>query len=242
MKKSAADFQFSSLIELLTRRSVDTPERIAFTFLRDDGTDDVGRLTYEELDRKARAIAVTLSEIAVPGERAVLVYPAGLEFIAGFFGCLYAGVVPVPSPPPKRRGKNARLEAVVRDARPRLFLSTNSLITTRSSADPRWTNLHVTATDLVPDDYSSAWCAPAIEQNSLAILQYTSGSTTTPKGVMVSHHNVLRNSEYIRRALVRTQPIPSLSRMAKTLRRHGDVAAPRIALCTGWVRRRWIRP
>ena len=89
-----------TLGEVLRARAAERPERVAFTFLA-DGEAEGGRLTYGELDRRASAIAAALAGSVRPGERALLLYPPGLDFIAAFFGCLYAGVVAVPAYPPR---------------------------------------------------------------------------------------------------------------------------------------------
>src|SRR5215831_2133535 len=89
----------STLVEVLQWRALHQPDRLAITFLLDGETEEV-HLTYEDLDRRARAIAAHLKSLGAFGGRALLVYPAGLEFIAGFFGCLYAGVVAIPVYPP----------------------------------------------------------------------------------------------------------------------------------------------
>src|SRR5229473_792550 len=89
----------SSLVEILRWRALHQPDRLAYTFLQDGEKEEV-HLTYADLDRRARAIAARLQSLAAYGERALLVYPQGLEFIAGFFGCLYAGVIAIPVYPP----------------------------------------------------------------------------------------------------------------------------------------------
>src|SRR3954471_2135476 len=89
----------ATLVDLLRWRALHQFDRRAYTFLVDGETDEIG-LTYGELDRQARAIAAMLQRVAAPGDRALLLYPPGPEYIAAFFGCLYAGVVAVPAYPP----------------------------------------------------------------------------------------------------------------------------------------------
>lgn len=84
--------KFSTLVDLLRTRVLHNPEQTAYTFLQ-DGETESDSLTYQELDQQARAIAASLQYLDASGERALLLYPPGLEFIAAFFGCLYAGVV-----------------------------------------------------------------------------------------------------------------------------------------------------
>jgi len=95
-----SNHNFSSLVDLLCNRALHQPDQIAFTFLKDGETEEIS-LTYGELDRQARVIAAQLQSLGVTSERALLLYPPGLEFIAAFFGCLYAEVVAVPAYPPR---------------------------------------------------------------------------------------------------------------------------------------------
>src|SRR5487761_2380377 len=116
-----ANRDVTTLVELLRFRASHSPGRAAYSYLR-DGLHEDGSFTYAELDRAARAIAVALSagtDRIAPGERALLIYPPGLEFIAAFFGCLYAGVVPIPAPPPdgaRLKRTFPRLRAIIEDA------------------------------------------------------------------------------------------------------------------------------
>src|ERR1051325_11628371 len=90
---------FSTLVELLRWRAARQPEQIALTFLHEGETEETN-LTYADLDRRARSIAARLQATGVAGERALLLYPSGLDFIAALFGCFYAGVIAVPASPP----------------------------------------------------------------------------------------------------------------------------------------------
>src|SRR5437660_16520 len=91
-----------TFVEILRDRARQRPESCALTYLADDDGAVVERATYAELDRRARALAARLQGLGLAGERALLLYPAGLEFLHAFFGCLYAGVVAVPAPLPPR--------------------------------------------------------------------------------------------------------------------------------------------
>jgi acyl-CoA synthetase (AMP-forming)/AMP-acid ligase II len=184
-----------TFVDILRKRASHQSEEIVYTFLL-DGETESDWLTYQALDRQARAIAATLQSYQTMGERALLLYPPGLEFVAAFFGCLYAGVVAVPVYPPRRNQKNTRLEAIIADAGATIVLTTASLLTTIQEALPL-VNRHCIATDDLPNDVASAWQEPTINSQSLAFLQYTSGSTGMPKGVMVSHGNLVHNSTLI---------------------------------------------
>jgi len=113
----------STLVELLCNRAKNQPDKRAYTFLVDGETDEIS-LTYAQLDIQVRTIAAQLQSIAAAGERALLLYPAGLDFIAAFFGCLYAGIVAVPTYPPRRNRPDSRFQAIAADAQATVVLTT----------------------------------------------------------------------------------------------------------------------
>jgi acyl-CoA synthetase (AMP-forming)/AMP-acid ligase II len=198
---SPADF--ATLAEFLRWRSTSQPDRVAYTFLRDGETDAVS-LTYGDLDHRARALAAAFQSVAVPGERALLLYPSGLEFITALFGCFYAGIVAVPAYPPEpARAKRTapRLRAIVGDSAPRIALTEAALLSTVDpflDAPDGFTIPHRLVTDEIGGELAGAWRPPAPARTTPAFLQYTSGSTAVPKGVMISHANVLANARMIR--------------------------------------------
>jgi len=187
----------ATLVDILHARALQQPEKKAFTFLLDGETEEVN-LTYLELDLQARAIAALLQDMRASGERALLLYPPGLEFIAAFFGCLYAGVVAVPAYPPRTNNRsNDRLQAIVADAQATVVLTTTQTLSNleRWFADTvELAALRVLTTDNVARDLAETWQEPTVNGDTLAYLQYTSGSTSKPKGVMISHRNVMNNS------------------------------------------------
>ncbi|PZD72724.1 4-hydroxyphenylalkanoate adenylyltransferase [Acaryochloris thomasi RCC1774] len=198
---------YSTLVELLCDRAQKTPDKRAYTFLA-DGETESGTLTYGELDRQARAIATHLSSRLSPGDRALLIYPytAGLEFIAAFMGCLYAGVIAVTDNPPRNLDALRKLQERMTLSGSTAFLTTETLATQLQSQLPKspetaaqLSQLFVVTTDTIsasPDD----WHQPELAAETLAFLQYTSGSTGTPKGVMVTHGNILYNERVIQQA------------------------------------------
>lgn len=190
--------KISTLVELLRYRASHNPDTTAYIFL-EDGETETARITYRELDQKARAIASHLQSLISTGERVLLLYPAGLEFIASFFGCLYAGVVAIPAYPPRANQNLLRIQAIVNDAQVSLALTT-SLLSNLQQSWKELPSLECVATDNIPLSLAETWQEPTLNNNSLAFLQYTSGSTGTPKGVMVTHGNLLHNSEYIKQA------------------------------------------
>ncbi|MFD2171166.1 amino acid adenylation domain-containing protein [Tumebacillus lipolyticus] len=187
-----------TLVDLLRLRAFEQPERSAYTFMLEDGAELA--LTYQELDRKARALGATLQEMGATGERALLLYQPGIEYLIAFFGCLYGGVQAVPAYPPRQNGNLDRLQAVASDAQAKFALTSSAIllgIEKRFSDTPGLQSLAWVVTDDIPAYRSNLWVEPAIDQESLAFLQYTSGSTSAPKGVMLSHRNLLHNLSLI---------------------------------------------
>ncbi|MCV3212501.1 AMP-binding protein [Plectonema radiosum NIES-515] len=197
----------TTLVDILRYRALYQPDKLAYTFLGGGETEEVS-LTYQQLDEKARAIAVQLQTMKATGERALLLYPPGLEFIAAFFGCLYAGVVAVPMYPPRRNQRMTRLQSIVKDSQATLALTTKSVLTNIEqsfSEEPQLAAIQSIATDNIASNIGLDWQTPTLWNNTLAFLQYTSGSTGTPKGVMVSHGNLLHNEEMIKKAFQHTE-------------------------------------
>lgn len=200
---SNLSLEASTFVELLCRRAHQHPEREAYTFLI-DGETEGAHLTYNGLDRKARAIGAWLQQHVERGARALLVYPSDLEFIAAFFGCLYGGVIAVPTYPPQTRTKRslAKVRAIINDVQPAVILTTSSLSSTVESIFSQAQELRTApliTTDSIDISLAEAWQDPAVDSNTLAFLQYTSGSTGMPKGVMVTHGNLLQNAALIHR-------------------------------------------
>jgi acyl transferase domain-containing protein/acyl-CoA synthetase (AMP-forming)/AMP-acid ligase II/acyl carrier protein/alpha/beta superfamily hydrolase len=192
---------FSNFVDLLSYRASAQSEKVVFTFLS-DGETVTESLTYSQLDERARAIAATLQSLKATGERALLLYQPGLEFIAAFFGCLYAGVIAVPAYPPRANRSLERLQAIVSDAQANFALTTEALVSTiegRLTSALSTEALRCITTDQIDSHLSSQWQLLNPPQENLAFLQYTSGSTGTPKGVMVSHGNLIHNSNLINR-------------------------------------------
>jgi len=188
--------EYSTLVELLRWRAQHQPDRQAYTFLVDGEMEEV-HLTYQELDWQARAIGARLQSPEAVGERALLLYPPGLEYIAGFFGCLYAGSVAVPAYPPDPTRLNRtlpRLQAIVADAQATVALTTAPILAMAEmlfDQSPGLKALRWLATDDIVSDLAEEWQEPRVSGDTLTFLQYTSGSTAAPKGVMLTHHNLL---------------------------------------------------
>lgn len=186
-----------TLAELLGQRADVFGDRVAFVYEDEDG--QTQQWTYRELDQRARAIAAKLIGQTEVGDRVLLVYPAGLDFIAAYFGCVYAGVLPVPATYPKPRRPLPRLDAIVSDCAPRLVL-THSSVLNGLCLDQQVSALAELPWEATDDSPFSANGFQPIERQAhdLAFLQYTSGSTSEPRGVMVTHGNLLSNLEAIR--------------------------------------------
>lgn len=156
-------------------------------------------LTFGQLDAAARKLAAYLQRFGAGGQRVLLMYPPVMDFVVGFFGCLYAGATAVPAFPPRRNRKGQRIHSIAQDCEARIAL-TNEQIRQQIEGDENWVDWESTtiiASDAMAEDYSSTWSVPQIAPQDLAVLQYTSGSTGQPKGVMLTHENLVRNIELI---------------------------------------------
>ncbi len=197
----------ANLLELLQHRALHQGDDVGFRFVI-DGERETIEWTYADLDRKARAIAASLQSLDLEGERALLLYPSGLDFVAAFFGCLYAGVTAVPAYPPRRNRNMARIDAIANDAQAKIALTTVDVlerVQTMIGDTPALQQLRWRSTDQWDDDWANSWRRPDVHGETLAFLQYTSGSTGTPKGVMLSHSNLMHNSAMIAYAFEHTR-------------------------------------
>jgi acyl-CoA synthetase (AMP-forming)/AMP-acid ligase II len=176
-----------TLVDLLRMRAASHADR-GFAFLVGDAVTE--RLTYADLDREARRIAAGLAARGIArGTPALLAFPPGLDFISAFWGCIYAGViaVPVPPPHPARLARTLpRLRAIAANADASAVLTTAALAPSLDLALP------------LVDIATLAGDLDAGAPGDLALLQYTSGSTRDPRGVMITHANLLHNLSLLR--------------------------------------------
>jgi acyl-CoA synthetase (AMP-forming)/AMP-acid ligase II len=195
-----------SIVHVLRRRADEHGGLPAYTFL--DGESEAARVTYAELDRRVRSLAAALQAAATPGERALLLYPPTLDYLVAFWACLYAGIVAVPAYPPEphRRDQGiARLRTLAASARPALVMTTGELgasLAALGERAPELMAVRIFATDAAAADVGAAneWRERLPPRDGLAFLQYSSGSTAEPKGVMLSHGNLVHNERMIRDA------------------------------------------
>jgi acyl-CoA synthetase (AMP-forming)/AMP-acid ligase II len=186
----------ATLVDLLRQQADRYRDKVAFSFSYNGDGENSTRLTYHELDLKARAIAAGLQQQGATGERVLVLCSPGLEAVAGFFGCVYASAVPVPV----HQRLAPRLAAVVPDAQANFALATEE------------TQAHIRAAlgRLVPErplrwcvpdaavEDADKWVTPDVDPGATALLQYTAGSTRSPKGVLVTHRNLLCDIEAAR--------------------------------------------
>ncbi|MEL6771457.1 MAG: amino acid adenylation domain-containing protein [Bacteroidota bacterium] len=192
----------ATFVDVLREHAQQRPAARALTFLA--GDQGVGQqYTYGELDQRARAVAALLQQHDAYGRRALLLYPHGTAFIEAFLGALYAGCVPVPLYPPRRNQSLERIRAVADNAESSLILTTESIrkgIDAQENALVDWRPQTWVETENAEDSLARAWQPADLRPDSLAFLQYTSGSTGAPKGVMVSHGNLISNQRMIQSA------------------------------------------
>jgi acyl-CoA synthetase (AMP-forming)/AMP-acid ligase II/acyl carrier protein len=187
-----------TLFKLARHQACASPEAVGFTFLVDGETEEQN-LTYGELDARARAVAAKIQSVSRPGNHVLLLYGPGLDYIVAFFACQYAGVIPVPAYPPdpmRSQRTLARLQAIVTDCGASLALGTADNVGWLGALASQTACLPV-ATDTAEDWSGLPWTEPQSNRDQVALLQYTSGSTAAPRGVMVTHRNLWSQFETV---------------------------------------------
>jgi acyl-CoA synthetase (AMP-forming)/AMP-acid ligase II len=200
--RRAARSPWSSFVEVLRTRAREQPDDLAYEFLTGSEGQGTLSITYSELDRTARAIAAKLQASNAAQARVLLLYPPGLDFVAAFMGCLYAGAVAVTTyaPHPSRiRQALPGLQALIDDAACTLVMGSASLRAALTSLKGHGStgSLSWLATDTLAEEWMDAWEEPPATPSTVALLQYTSGSTSQPRGVILTHGNLLHNSSLI---------------------------------------------
>ena len=196
MESRRAASELPTIVETLRWRASHEAERICCSFVSED--EAPARWTYADLDLRARSVAALLQARGV--ERAVLLYPAGLSFVAAMLGCLYAGTIAVPAPLPRPSRSGRRLESILSDAAPTAVLCSSSVASEReqlAEQAPSAAALKWFETDELSTDRAEPWQPTRRVVDDVAYLQYTSGATGAPKGAMVTHGGLVANSHYI---------------------------------------------
>ena len=201
LKRFVAPFSppTTTLIDSLRYWTEQQPQEVAYYYT--DGEGEETSLTYEQFDRHARAIAARLVDLGMTGERALLLYPPGLEFIVGLVRLLVCRAWwrcrPI------RRGGTGTCSGSRRSrttAQAKIALTEHDVIDRIEDLldeTPHLKQLTWLATDRIADSDGAGWNPPLIRPDSLAMLQYTTGSTGTPKGVMLAHANLMHNVQII---------------------------------------------
>ena len=189
----------ATLVDILQARSMEQPHQTIYSFLVDGETKSIS-LTYGQLEQKAKAIAAYLQSICSPQDRVLLLFPAGLDYITAFFGCLYAGVIAIPAYPPRPNRSLNRIHNILDNAQTNVALTNSETLQglerqLESTAELQ--NLRWITTNSIELDAASSWQQPNIDEEDIAFLQYTSGSTAEPKGVRIAYKNLLHNLEAI---------------------------------------------
>ena len=188
-------------MDVLEHRAEREGARTAYRFLSSSGEED-GVLTYAELRARVASMARQISAVAAPGDRVVLLLPPGLDYVTALYACLYAGVVAVPAYPPNPRRPDGRVAGIVADCGARAALVSAALhhrLTSLIESSPALAHIRWVDVENMRAESAEALVAPGAA-DALAFLQYTSGSTGDPRGVMLPHAAVMHNSGVIHRA------------------------------------------
>ncbi|MHB0772407.1 amino acid adenylation domain-containing protein [Bradyrhizobium sp. 5.13L] len=190
----------ANLVERLREHAALRPEQVALRFL--EGDDVADELTFAALDGRIRALAAFLQQADGAGERAMILLPSGINYAVAFYACLYAGIIAVPAYPPEGGSERyaGRLHGILRDAVPRFILVETALRDVIEATLPALSDVQIVAVDAIPLELAAGWRETRPAADAIAFLQYTSGSTSQPKGVCVSHGNLAANERAIEAA------------------------------------------
>ncbi len=185
--------EVETIVDLLEYRSRRAPDDIAYVFLPNGevGEENI-QISYSDLLRRARQLSGRLATVGTTPGAVLLLLPPGIDYLVAFFACLCAGAVAVPAYPPSGRRDDQRIRSILDDSAPAVVIADGpTLQRTRlldaGSASRTWLDIHA---ELPPN---AVWRRPAIGRHDIAFLQYTSGSTSAPKGVVLTHGNLLHN-------------------------------------------------
>ncbi len=192
----------STYVEVIQKRAQATPDHVVYRFL-EDGINESDIMTYARLEKVAKSVAVALQRMGEKGDRVLMLYPPGLSYVASLFGCFYGGFIAVPAYPPRRNRGIGRLLSIIADANAKIGLVTRQIyndIERNFKDEPLLNHMQWIIYDDIDEQQSTEFVPTQINPEDIALLQYTSGSTGHPKGVMITQLNLLYNSEYIRRS------------------------------------------
>lgn len=196
-----------TLVDLLEIRAQNQGKETAYRFLK-DGEIETDSLTYQKLAEKARAIATYLQALQLNNQRVIIIYPyeEALEFITAFFGCLYAQAIPVTCHPPLSRHGYQEIKSRMQSSQATAIITHHSLLgkLKQQIQTPEDSNFHWITTTDIASHLAHDWIKPPITPETLAFLQYTSGSTGNPKGVMLTHESVIYNQKMLYQAFAPT--------------------------------------
>jgi amino acid adenylation domain-containing protein len=196
----------ATLRDLLATRAAEDGARPAYAFLP-DGETEAASFTWSEVERAARSFAARLQARGGRNARVLIAHPPGLEFVTAFLGCMMAGAIAVPCAPPAGRRSRPRFCSIARNAEPAVVVTSDSLLSSLQATIAEIPELAGAAwltTGRSTDD-AFAWADPGGGGDELALLQYTSGSTSAPRGILLTHEHLLRNLRMIRDAFAQSR-------------------------------------
>jgi acyl transferase domain-containing protein/acyl-CoA synthetase (AMP-forming)/AMP-acid ligase II/acyl carrier protein len=190
---------FTSFVDVVQSHALDRPERLVLRFLG-DGVNETGNCSYKKLDFQSKTIAAKLQQMDLKGGSVLLLFPPGLDFVTGFVGCLYAKTLVIPVQLPRKNKPLGAIEQIIEDANVQCILTNSKALQSlkrNKGFDEIAKKIPLVKVEEIEHSHLPAWKPPSIMPDDLAFVQYTSGSTSKPKGVMISHGNIVDNVKVI---------------------------------------------